>query len=120
MSSVPIEGFTTPARAPDGGPAAADIARLRAVPVFATGPLDVEELAGGLTNRNLKVTTADGRHYVARLSSPDASLLAVDRDAEYHDSVAAATTDIAPAVVGRVVDGPERSGVLVLAWLDAR
>ncbi|MGZ4650331.1 MAG: phosphotransferase [Kineosporiaceae bacterium] len=120
MSSVPIEGFTTPARTAEGDPASADVARLRAVPVFAAGPLDVVAVTGGLTNRNLKVTTVDGRRYVARLSSPDASLLAVDRDAEYHDSLVAALTGIAPDVVGRVVDGPERSGVLVLAWLDAR
>ena len=107
VSSVPTRGDV-------------DLARLRAIPAFAAGPLEVEDLPGGLTNRNLKVTTGDGQHYVARLSSPDASLLAVDRDAEHHDSVAAASTGIAPAVVDRVVDGPARSGVLVVRWVDAR
>jgi thiamine kinase-like enzyme len=97
-----------------------DLARLRAVPVFATGPLRIEDLPGGLTNRNLKVTTGDGHRYVARLSRPDASLLAVDRDAEHHDTLAAASTGVAPEVVDRVVDGPERSGVLVVRWVDAR
>jgi thiamine kinase-like enzyme len=120
MSNVPIGGATAPVRTRDDRAASRDLARLRAVPVFAHGPLHVEELPGGLTNRNLKVTTPDGRRYVARLSSPDASLLAVDREAEHHDSVAAASTGIAPAVVDRVVDGPEGSGVLVLAWVDAR
>jgi thiamine kinase-like enzyme len=119
VSSVRGPGALSPAEAPDGT-ASGDLARLRAVPVFATGPLHVEELPGGLTNHNLKVTTADGRRYVARLCDPDASLLAVDRDAEHHDSRAAAATGIAPAVVDRVVDGPERSGVLVVEWVDAR
>jgi thiamine kinase-like enzyme len=119
VSSMPIEG-AAPGRAADAQPASGDLARLRAVPAFAEGPLRVAELPGGLTNRNYKVTTGDGQRYVARLSSPDASLLAVDRDAEHHDSVAAATTGIAPAVVDRVVDGPGGSGILVLAWVDAR
>jgi len=119
VSSVRGPGAASPVEAPDGT-ASGDLARLRAVPVFATGPLHVRELPGGLTNHNLKVTTCDGRRYVARLSDPDASLLAVDRDAEHHDSVAAASTGVAPAVVDRVVDGPERSGVLVVQWVDAR
>ncbi len=57
---------------------------------------------------------------MARLSGPDGSLLAIDRDAEHHDSVAAASTGIAPRVVDRVVDGPAGSGVLVVDWVDAR
>jgi thiamine kinase-like enzyme len=120
VSKLPIEGATAPPRTAERQPASGDLARLRRVPVFAQGPLHVEELPGGLTNRNLRVTTGNGRRYVARLSSPDASLLAVDRNAEHHDSVAAASTGIAPAVVGRVVDGAEGSGVLVLEWVDAR
>jgi thiamine kinase-like enzyme len=119
VSSVPGPGALSPGEAPEAT-ASGDLARLRAVPVFASGPLHVEDLPGGLTNHNLKVTTGDGHRYVARLSDPDASLLAVDRDAEHHDSLAAATTGIAPAVVDRVVDGPERSGVLVVRWVDAR
>jgi thiamine kinase-like enzyme len=119
VSSVRGPGARSPAEAPDGT-ASGDLARLRAVAVFAAGPLRVEDLPGGLTNHNLKVTTGDGRRYVARLSAPDASLLAVDRDAEHHDSAAAASTGIAPAVVDRVIDGPERSGVLVVEWVDAR
>src|SRR6185312_13036365 len=99
VSSVPIPGAAAPARAPDGLAASGDLARLRAVPAFASGPLQIDELSGGLTNHNVKVTTGDGRRYVARLSTPDASLLSIDRDAEHHDSVAAASTGIAPAVV---------------------
>jgi thiamine kinase-like enzyme len=90
------------------------------VPAFAAGPLHVVDLPGGLTNRIVAVTTADGRRYVARLSAPDTSLLAVDRDAEHADSRAAASTGIAPGVVDRVVDGPAGSGVLVVDHLPAR
>jgi thiamine kinase-like enzyme len=97
-----------------------ELARLRAVPVFAAGVLQVQDLPGGLTNRILKVTTGDEARYVARLSEPGASLLSVDRDAEEHDSRAAAAAGVAPEVVGRVVDGPGRTGVLVVRWLRAR
>ena len=38
----------------------------------------VSELAGGLTNTNYKVETADGA-YVVRVSAKDAGLLAIDR-----------------------------------------
>jgi thiamine kinase-like enzyme len=96
------------------------LARLRAVPLFASGPLDVQDLPGGLTNRILKVTTSDGQRYVARLSNPDASLLAVDRDAEEHDSRAAAAAGVAPEALDRVVDGPSGCGVLVVRWVPAR
>ena len=57
------------------------LARLDAVPALASRT-DVSDLSGGLTNRNLKVTTPDGV-YVARLSSPESALLAIDRDNEF-------------------------------------
>jgi thiamine kinase-like enzyme len=108
------------ATAPQRPVAPQDLTRLRAVPVFAAGPLRIEDLPGGLTNRILKVTTGDGARYVARLSSPGAALLSVDRDAEEHDSRAAAAAGVAPEVLDRVVDGPAGTGVLVVRWLPAR
>ena len=116
MSNVPAPAADVPSREVT----ARDLARLRAVPFLAAGPLQVEDLPGGLTNRILSVTTDDGRQYVARLSGPDASLLAVDRDAEHHDSLAAAAAGVAPRVVDRVVDGPLGSGVLVVERVPAR
>ena len=44
----------------------------------------IEELSGGLTNRNLLVETSD-RKYVARISSNSSELLAIDRESEYHN-----------------------------------
>jgi aminoglycoside phosphotransferase (APT) family kinase protein len=52
-------------------------------------PAEVAELPGGLTNTNYKVTTATGA-YVVRVSAKDAGLLAIDRENEYLNTVAAA------------------------------
>jgi len=88
------------------------LARLDAVPAFAART-DVSDLSGGLTNRNLKVTTPDGV-FVARLSSPESALLAIDRDVEHANSVAAAASGAAPDVIAYV---PEVS-VLVVRFVD--
>jgi thiamine kinase-like enzyme len=120
VTSVPIEGAAIPAARVGDGVSPTDLARLRRVPALAEGPLTVEPLPGGLTNRNVKVTTGDGRRFVARLSTADSSLLAIDREAEHQDSVAAASTGIAPRVVDRVAEGAEGGGVLVVEWVDAR
>ena len=90
-------------------------ARLDEVPRFAAQPRTVEALTGGLTNLNLKVTTPEGS-YVARLSNDHGDLLAIDREAEYRNSLAAAESGMAPAVVDYL---PGR-GVLVVAWVEGR
>ena len=53
----------------------------------------VSELPGGLTNTNYKVVVG-GRSYVVRVSSKDAGLLAIDRENEYVNSVAAAEAGV--------------------------
>ena len=58
------------------------------MPVLA-GPRSVADLPGGLTNRNLRVTTRTG-DYVVRLTQSDAGLLGIDRDAEHANTRAAA------------------------------
>src|SRR4051812_8648827 len=77
------------------------------------GAWAVRELPGGLTNTNYRVDT-DAGAFVVRLSSTDAGLLAIDRDNEYHNSVAAAEAGVGAPVVAYL---PERS-VLVLEFLD--
>jgi len=72
----------------------------------------VEDLAGGLTNRNLKVTTPDGV-YVVRMSSSDASLLGIDRDAEHVNTAAAAVAGVG----AEVVDYRPDLGLLVVTFL---
>jgi thiamine kinase-like enzyme len=84
------------------------------VPALAGTPRSVAELPGGLTNRNYKVTTPDGA-FVARIWSRG-DMLAIDRDHEYHNSVAASRAGVgAPVVTYR----PEDS-LLVLGYIEGR
>jgi len=73
----------------------------------------VSELAGGLTNTNYKVDTPDGA-LVVRVSAKDAGLLAIDRENEYLNTVAAADAGVGAKVVDYV---PERS-LLVLEFIE--
>jgi thiamine kinase-like enzyme len=89
-------------------------ALLDQVPCLAGQPRTVEPLPGGLTNRNYKVTTPAGR-FVARLWH-EGDLLAINRDHEHHNSVAAAAAGVgAPVLAYR----PEL-GLLVLGYIDGR
>jgi thiamine kinase-like enzyme len=60
--------------------------------------LEIEELGGGITNRNLKVTL-DGEAFVLRIGGKDTELLGIDREAEQEASVVAASLGIGPEVV---------------------
>ena len=73
------------------------------------------ELAGGLTNTNYKVDTDQGA-YVVRISAKDAGLLAIDRENEYLNTVAAAEAGVGAAVVGYM---PERS-LMVLEFIEGQ
>ena len=73
----------------------------------------VSELPGGLTNTNYKVV-AGARSYVVRVSSKDAGLLAIDRENEYVNSVAAAEAGVGAGVVAYL---PEL-GALVLDFIE--
>ena len=90
------------------------LARLDSVPAL-VGRTAVSDLSGGLTNRNVKVTTPEGV-YVARLSSPESALLAIDRVNEHANSVAAAASGAAPDVIAYA---PEVS-VLVVRFVEGR
>jgi hypothetical protein len=63
---------------------------LERVPSLAGAPRTVLELAGGLTNRNYKVTTPDGSFVARTWAGAGGDLLAIDRDHEYANSVIAA------------------------------
>jgi thiamine kinase-like enzyme len=90
-------------------------ALLDEVTVLADIPRTVEVLPGGLTNHNYKVSTPNGC-YVARFSSSQSELLAVDRAAEYRNSVAAADAGVAPIVIDYLAG----KGLLVIEWLAGR
>src|SRR5919204_5087127 len=85
---------------------------LAAVPEL-RGASAVEPLAGGLTNTNYKVTSPTGC-YVVRISGKDTSLLAIDRENEVHNTIAAAETGVGAPFVAAV---PEHDA-LVLGFLD--
>src|SRR5215470_12243845 len=85
---------------------------LAAVPELHNAQL-VEPLMGGLTNKNYKVTSPSGC-YVVRISGKDTSLLAIDRDNEAHNTIAAAETGVGAPFVAVL---PEQDA-LVLGYLD--
>jgi thiamine kinase-like enzyme len=73
----------------------------------------VEPLTGGLTNTNYKITSPAGC-YVVRISGKDTSLLAIDRENEAHNTIAAAETGVGAPFVAVL---PEHDA-LVLGFLD--
>ena len=73
-------------------------ALLDTIPVAAERPRTVEDLDGGLTNRNLKVTTPTAT-VVVRIPGAGSELLGIDRGLEYRNSVAAATAGVGPPVL---------------------
>jgi thiamine kinase-like enzyme len=84
------------------------------VPALACTPRSVTELPGGLTNRNYKVTTPGGA-YVARVWS-QGDMLAINRDHEYHNSVAAAQAGVGAPVLAYHPD----DSLLVLRYIEGR
>jgi thiamine kinase-like enzyme len=91
-----------------------DAERLRRVP-FLSQASAVSPLDGGITNRNYRVRTPSGDH-VVRLSDPESSDLAIDRENEYRNSVAAEQSGAAPAVTAYLPG----EGVLVVRWIEGR
>lgn len=73
----------------------------------------VEPLAGGITNRNYRVTTKSAE-FVVRVSDPESSVLAIDRHHEYENTARAAQAGAGPAVVEYL----EGAGLLVVEWID--
>ena len=76
-------------------------------------PKSVEPLTGGLTNTNYRVTSPSGC-YVVRISGKDTSLLAIDRENEVHNTIAAAETGVGAPFVAAL---PEQDA-LVLGYLE--
>jgi thiamine kinase-like enzyme len=87
-------------------------ALLDQLPLLAGKPRQVEDLAGGLTNRNVKVTTPTGV-YVARCVDP-ANLLGIDRDQEYYNTKAAEEAGVGAPVYDYRPD----LGILLLGYLN--
>jgi len=105
---------TLPADRAGGLPAGLD-ALLDRVPSLAGSPRRVQPLDGGLTNRNYKVTTPAGA-FVARVFATGTELLAIDRDDEYHNTMAAAAAGAGPPVI----DYRPADGMLVIGYIEGR
>jgi thiamine kinase-like enzyme len=97
-----------------GEQAAAEVsALLQQLPSLAGRECQVEPLAGGLTNSNYKVTTADGR-YVVRIASATGGLLSIDRVNEYENTLAAAEVGVGAPVI----DYLPKPCVMVVGFID--
>lgn len=88
-------------------------ALLDEIPALTGRPRQLQELSGGLTNRNVKITTQDAV-YVARCTDTSRNFLAIDRDAEYHNSVAAERAGVGAPVIDYRPD----LGILLLGYLN--
>ncbi|KAA0272573.1 MAG: LPS biosynthesis choline kinase [Chloroflexi bacterium] len=77
--------------------------------------VSIQQLSGGLTNTNYKVTV-DGMPYFVRVPGESTELLAIDRDNEHHNTRAAANAGVAPKVLHHL---PEHSA-MVLEFLDGK
>ena len=88
-------------------------ALLDQLPVLTGQPRRIEDLPGGLTNRNVKITTATGT-YVARCSTNSGNLLGIDRDNEYINSRAAEQAGVGAPVVDYRPD----LGILLVGFLE--
>jgi len=90
---------------------------LERIPQFsAARSVEVEELTGGITNRNYKIT-ADGECFVLRLGGNETQFLGIDRKNEYECSLLASQVGVAPEptaflepegyIVARFISGKE-------------
>ena len=71
---------------------------LDSIPCTRVRPRTVEDLPGGLTNRNVKVSNSEGV-FVVRIPVAGPGLLGIDRDSEYANSVAAAEAGVGAPVL---------------------
>jgi thiamine kinase-like enzyme len=82
------------------------------IPVLAGRPRELQELSGGLTNRNVKITTPDAV-YVARCTDTSSSMLGIDRDRECYNTRAAEQAGVGAPVIDYRPD----LGILLLGYL---
>ena len=85
------------------------------IPILAGQPRRLEELSGGLTNRNVKITTPD-RIYVARCCDMGSNFLGIDRDREHHNTKAAEQAGVGAQVIAYRPD----LGILLLSYLEGQ
>ncbi len=87
---------------------------IAAIPEWVGRPVEAERIPAGLTNQNWRVSV-DGEPAFVRIPGPATDLLAVDRGNELHNTRAAATAGVGPAVLHHL----PASDAFVLAWIPA-
>jgi thiamine kinase-like enzyme len=85
------------------------------IPVLAGRRRELHELSGGLTNRNVKITTPDAV-YVARCCDMGSNFLGIDREREFFNTKAAAEAGVG----AQVIDYRPDLGILLLSYLDGQ
>jgi len=65
--------------------------------------LNIQEMPGGITNENFRVTV-DGQPYFVSIPGASTEFLAVDRDNKYYNTLAAAAVGVGPKVVHHLPD----------------
>ena len=85
------------------------------IPALAGRPRRLDELPGGLTNRNIKITTPDAV-YVARCTDASSGMLGIDRDRECHNTRAAEQAGVGAPVIDYRPD----LGILLLGYLEGK
>jgi len=85
------------------------------VPDWRGKSVAIHPLSGGLTNTNYRVEV-DGMPYVVRIPGASTELLAVDRQNEYHNTLAAAQAGVGPRVAHYLSD----ENVMVLEFIHGR
>jgi thiamine kinase-like enzyme len=84
-------------------------------PALAGRPRQLQELSGGLTNRNVKVSTPDAV-YVARCTDTGSNFLGIDRDEEYYNTQMAEQAGVGAPVIDYRPD----LGILLLGYLNGK
>jgi thiamine kinase-like enzyme len=84
-------------------------------PALAGRPRQLQELSGGLTNRNVKVNTPDAV-YVARCTDTSSNFLGIDRDEEYYNTKMAEQAGVGAPVIDYRPD----LGILLLGYLNGK
>ena len=75
----------------------------------------IAELSGGLTNRNFRIDTPEGK-YVARISSNSSSLLSIDRGSEFINSTIAGKGKVG----AEVLDYLPGEGLLLISYIEGK
>ena len=89
---------------------------IQRVPQLASAQIpEIQELSGGLTNKNYKITV-DGQSYVLRMGGHETKFLGIDRNVEYECSRLASQLGVAPEPIAFL----EPEGYIVARFVSGK